>query len=163
LTMSPKRPLAIRRRSSSEMGFASVTCCMKSCTLAWLASCCSGPRQPVDVLTRTGRSRQPDQRPNGSPNQLPNELGDTLTAMRQGPGGRRQMWAPDGAERAGKYYLYFPAKDKEGVFRIGAAVAGKPSGPFTAEPQPIAGSYSIDPAVFKNADGEFYMYFGGIW
>jgi hypothetical protein len=75
----------------------------------------------------------------------------------------RQMWAPDAAERNGKYYLYFPAKDKQDVFRIGAAVAGSPSGPFTAQPQPIAGSYSIDPAVFKNADGEFYMYFGGIW
>ena len=43
------------------------------------------------------------------------------------------------------------------------AVGDKPSGPFTAQPQPIAGSYSIDPAVFKDADGEDYMYFGGIW
>lgn len=75
----------------------------------------------------------------------------------------RQMWAPDAAERGGKYYLYFPAKDKQDVFRIGAAVGDKPSGPFTAQPQPIAGSYSIDPAVFKDGDGEYYMYFGGIW
>jgi hypothetical protein len=79
------------------------------------------------------------------------------------PWAGRQMWAPDAAERGGKYYLYFPAKDKQDVFRIGAAVADKPSGPFTAQPQPIAGSYSIDPAVFKDADGEYYMYFGGIW
>src|SRR6476660_4761324 len=79
------------------------------------------------------------------------------------PWAGRQMWAPDAAEQGGKYYLYFPAKDKQDVFRIGVAVSGKPSGPFTAQPQPIAGSFSIDPAVFKNADGEFYMYFGGIW
>ena len=79
------------------------------------------------------------------------------------PWAGRQMWAPDAAERGGKYYLYFPAKDKQDVFRIGAAVGDKPSGPFTAQPQPIAGSYSIDPAVFKDADGEYYMYFGGIW
>jgi hypothetical protein len=79
------------------------------------------------------------------------------------PWAGRQMWAPDAAERGGKYYLYFPAKDKQDVFRIGAAVGDKPSGPFTPQPQPIAGSYSIDPAVFKDADGEYYMYFGGIW
>jgi beta-xylosidase len=79
------------------------------------------------------------------------------------PWAGRQMWAPDAAERGGKYYLYFPAKDKQDVFRIGAAVGDKPSGPFVAQPQPIAGSYSIDPAVFKDADGEYYMYFGGIW
>jgi beta-xylosidase len=79
------------------------------------------------------------------------------------PWAGRQMWAPDAAERGGKYYLYFPAKDKQDVFRIGAAVSDKPSGPFVAQPQPILGSYSIDPAVFKDADGEYYMYFGGIW
>jgi hypothetical protein len=79
------------------------------------------------------------------------------------PWAGRQMWAPDAAEKDGKYYLYFPAKDKQDVFRIGAAIANSPAGPFTAQPEPIAGSYSIDPAVFKDADGKFYMYFGGIW
>jgi hypothetical protein len=75
----------------------------------------------------------------------------------------RQMWAPDAAEKDGKYYLYFPAKDKQDVFRIGAAVGDKPAGPFTARPEPIKGAYSIDPAVFKDTDGTYYMYFGGIW
>ncbi len=75
----------------------------------------------------------------------------------------RQMWAPDAAEHAGKYYLYFPAKDKQDVFRIGVAVGDKPSGPFKARPAPIDGSFSIDPAVFKDSDGKYYMYFGGIW
>ncbi|GIS21368.1 MAG: hypothetical protein CM15mP121_2200 [Bacteroidota bacterium] len=28
---------------------------------------------------------------------------------------------------------------------------------------PIAHSFSIDPAVFKDDDGSYYMYFGGIW
>jgi hypothetical protein len=32
-----------------------------------------------------------------------------------------------------------------------------------AEPTPIPGSYSIDPAVFTDTDGQTYMYFGGIW
>jgi hypothetical protein len=79
------------------------------------------------------------------------------------PWAGRQMWAPDAAEKGGKYYLYFPVKDKQDVFRIGAAVSDKPAGPFKAQPQPIKGTYSIDPAVFKDTDGTFYMYFGGIW
>jgi beta-xylosidase len=79
------------------------------------------------------------------------------------PWAGRQMWAPDAAEKNGKYYLYFPAKDKQDVFRIGAAVGDTPSGPFTANPEPIKGSFSIDPAVFKDSDGKYYMYFGGIW
>lgn len=79
------------------------------------------------------------------------------------PWASKQMWAPDAAEKNGLYYLYFPAKDKEGIFRIGVAISSKPEGPFKAEPKPIQGSFSIDPAVFKDDDGSFYMYFGGIW
>ena len=79
------------------------------------------------------------------------------------PWAGRQMWAPDAAEKDGRYHFYFPAKDKKDVFRIGAAVADRPEGPFKARPEPIAGSYSIDPAVFKDDDGRYYMYFGGIW
>jgi hypothetical protein len=75
----------------------------------------------------------------------------------------RQMWAPDAAYANNKYYLYFPVKDKKDIFRIGVATSGSPTGPFKAEPQPIKGSYSIDPAVFKDDDGTYYMYFGGIW
>jgi len=75
----------------------------------------------------------------------------------------KQMWAPDAAYKAGTYFLYFPAKDKEGIFRIGVATSKSPSGPFKPEARPIAGSYSIDPAVFTDADGKSYMYFGGIW
>jgi hypothetical protein len=76
---------------------------------------------------------------------------------------KRQLWAPDAAENNGTYYLFFPAKDKDDVFRIGVATSNSPTGPFSAEPEPIAGSYSMDPAVFKDTDGEYYMYFGGIW
>jgi hypothetical protein len=75
----------------------------------------------------------------------------------------RQMWAPDAATRDGHYYLYFPAKRPDGVFQIGVAIAARPEGPFVADPQPIDGSYSIDPAVFRDDDGEHYMVFGGIW
>ena len=79
------------------------------------------------------------------------------------PWAERQMWAPDAAHKAGKYYLYFPAKKADGIFQIGAAVSDSPTGPFVAQPEAIKGSYSIDPAVFEDNDGEYYMYFGGIW
>lgn len=75
----------------------------------------------------------------------------------------RQMWAPDAAHKNGKYYLYFPAKRANGIFQIGVAVSDSPSGPFTPEPEAIEGSYTIDPAVFEDEDGKYYMYFGGIW
>ncbi|MGR3810677.1 glycoside hydrolase family 43 protein [Jiulongibacter sp. NS-SX5] len=75
----------------------------------------------------------------------------------------KQMWAPDANEKDGKYYLFFPAKDYEGIFRIGVAIGDSPVGPFKAEPKAIEGSFSIDPAVYKDEDGEYYMYFGGIW
>ncbi len=75
----------------------------------------------------------------------------------------RQLWAPDAAYKNGVYYLYFPIKDKQDIFRIGVATSNSPVGPFKAEKEPIKGSYSIDPCVFKNSDGNYYMYFGGIW
>ena len=79
------------------------------------------------------------------------------------PWAQQQMWAPDANEKDGKFYLFFPAKDYEGIFRIGVAVSDSPTGPFKAEPEPIKGSFSIDPAVFKDDDGAYYMYFGGLW
>jgi beta-xylosidase len=75
----------------------------------------------------------------------------------------KMLWAPDAAESKGNYYLYFPAKDKEGVFRIGVASSSKPEGPFKAEKDYMKGSFSIDPCVFKDKDGTYYLYFGGIW
>jgi Glycosyl hydrolases family 43 len=79
------------------------------------------------------------------------------------PWAGRQLWAPDAAVNNGTYYLYFPAKDKQDVFRIGVATSASPAGPFVAEEKPIEGSFSIDPAVFRDANGSHYMYFGGIW
>jgi hypothetical protein len=79
------------------------------------------------------------------------------------PWAEKQMWAPDAAEKNGTYYLFFPAKGYDGIFRIGVATSSSPVGPFTPQPEAINGSFSIDPAVFKDDDGSYYMYFGGIW
>ena len=79
------------------------------------------------------------------------------------PWAEKQMWDNDVVEKNGKYYLIFSAKDYNGVFHLGVAVADRPEGPFRPQPDPIRGSYSIDPCVFKDDDGEIYCYFGGIW
>lgn len=78
------------------------------------------------------------------------------------PWAGRQLWDCDVAEKDGKYYMYFPLKDKNDVFHIGVAVAERPEGPFVPQSDPIRGSYSIDPAVFRDGD-DYLMYFGGLW
>ncbi|GFN30169.1 glycoside hydrolase family 43 protein [Paenibacillus xylaniclasticus] len=83
--------------------------------------------------------------------------------MKDVPWVSKQMWAPDCAFKNNTYYLYFPARDKDGIFRIGVATSSRPEGPFKAEPNYIEGSYSIDPAVFVDEDNRAYMYFGGLW
>ena len=74
-----------------------------------------------------------------------------------------QMWAPDALYHNGKYYLIFPARDKDGRFRIGVAESESPVGPFKPQENYIEGSYSIDPAVLKDDDGKIYCYYGGLW
>ena len=90
-------------------------------------------------------------------------LHDVALKLEDIPWASRQLWAPDAAEKDGKFFLYFPAKNKDGLFQIGVATSDSPTGPFKAEPEPIKGSFSVDPAVFKDDDGAYYMYFGGIW
>ncbi len=86
-----------------------------------------------------------------------------VLALEDIPWAGKQLWAPDAATKNGKYYLYYPARNKEGVFQIGVATSDVPEGPFKPEPTPIEGSFSIDPASFVDEDGEAYLYFGGIW
>lgn len=86
-----------------------------------------------------------------------------ILALEDIPWAGRQLWDNDVVEKDGKYYLIFSAKDKNDVFHLGVAVADRPEGPFKAQPDPIRGSYSIDPCVFKDDDGSVYTYFGGLW
>lgn len=85
-----------------------------------------------------------------------------VLALEDIPWAGRQLWDNDCAEKDGKYYMYFPMKDRNDIFRIGVAVADCPEGPFVPQPDPIRGSYSMDIAVLKEDDG-YYLYFGGIW
>lgn len=78
------------------------------------------------------------------------------------PWAGRQLWDNDVVRKDGKYYMYFPMKDRNDIFRIGVAISDSPAGPFIPQGDPIRGSYSMDVCVFAEG-GEHYMYFGGIW
>ncbi|CAL8091493.1 unnamed protein product [Orchesella dallaii] len=81
----------------------------------------------------------------------------------------RAMWAPSVFEHEGKYYFFFGANDvHEGeVGGIGVAVADKPEGPYRdilGRPlinDIVNGAQPIDQFVFKDSDGQFYMFYGG--
>lgn len=66
------------------------------------------------------------------------------------------LFAPDCIYKDGKYYLYFCLNNGE----EGVAVSDRPEGPFSqAKRLSCAG---IDPAVFVDADGRAYYYWGQI-
>ncbi|KGE13237.1 glycoside hydrolase family 43 protein [Sphingobacterium deserti] len=79
------------------------------------------------------------------------------------------MWAPSVIEKDGKYYFFFGANDvHEGeIGGIGVAVADKPQGPYKdllGKPlinKIVNGAQPIDQFVFKDKDGQYYMFYGG--
>ena len=80
------------------------------------------------------------------------------------------VWAPSIINANGKYYLFFSANDIQSDAEyggIGVAVADSPGGPFVdALGKPLIdkfhnGAQPIDQFVFKNDDGQIYMYYGG--
>ena len=81
----------------------------------------------------------------------------------------KAMWAPGVIEKEGKYYLFFAANDvHEGeIGGIGVAVSDRPEGPFRdllGKPlinEIVNGAQPIDQYIFKDADGTYYMYYGG--
>jgi len=79
------------------------------------------------------------------------------------PWAKKQLWAPDAAFKNNTYYLFFPARDHDDIFRIGVATSTNPAGPFTPQESYIPGSFSIDPAVLVDNDNRSYVYFGGLW
>jgi beta-xylosidase len=77
-------------------------------------------------------------------------------------------WAPEVYERNGKFYMFYSAQWKENPnkevenFRIGVAVADKPTGPFIdMNNQPIfdPGYPVIDANVLFAEDGRIYLYY----
>ena len=82
----------------------------------------------------------------------------------------RAMWAPSVIRKDGKYFFFFGANDiqKDGeVGGIGIAVADQPGGPFKDYlGKPLIdrfhnGAQPIDQFAFKDADGHYYLIYGG--
>ena len=79
------------------------------------------------------------------------------------------MWAPSIISKEGKYYLFFGANDvHEGeIGGIGVAVSDRPEGPYKdllGKPlinEIVNGAQPIDQYVFRDDNGEYYMYYGG--
>lgn len=82
---------------------------------------------------------------------------------------RRALWAPSVIEANNRYYLFFGGNDvhQGEVGGIGVAVADKPEGPYVdALGKPLIGeivngAQPIDQFVFRDDDGQYYMYYGG--
>ena len=82
----------------------------------------------------------------------------------------RAMWAPSIIEKGGKYYFFFGANDIQNDQEkggIGVAVADNPAGPFKDHiGKPLIdkfqnGAQPIDQFVFKDANGQYYLFYGG--
>ena len=80
------------------------------------------------------------------------------------------VWAPSAIEHDGRYYLFFGANDIQSDVEhggIGVAVADRPGGPFKdAIGKPLIGAFHnqaqpIDPFVYRDDDGQVYLYYGG--
>ncbi|WP_339206570.1 family 43 glycosylhydrolase [Paenibacillus sp. FSL K6-3182] len=76
------------------------------------------------------------------------------------------MWAPDAAYKNGTYYYYFPHPSDtnwNSSWKIGVATSDKPAKDFEVQGyiQGLPGSNLIDPNVFRDDNGTYYLYAGG--
>lgn len=82
----------------------------------------------------------------------------------------KAMWAPSIIKKDDKYFLFFGANDIQSdneIGGIGVAVSDHPEGPFKDHlGKPLIdkfhnGAQPIDQFVFKDANGQHYLYYGG--
>jgi len=76
------------------------------------------------------------------------------------------MWAPDAAYKDGTYYFFFPHPSEtnwNNSWKIGVATSSQPDANFTVQGyiSGLPGSNLIDPNVFLDDDGTYYLYAGG--
>lgn len=74
---------------------------------------------------------------------------------------RNRFWAPECFEHHGKYYLHYTAAGEAKSLRICLAVGDSPVGPFKDVKAPWLdpGQAVIDSHVFKDTDGQLYLYY----
>ena len=73
----------------------------------------------------------------------------------------RHHWAPEVAERDGKYYMYFSAGVEDREHRIRLAIADRPEGPFEYDGVVLTPDepFAIDANPFRDDDGQWYLYY----
>ena len=73
----------------------------------------------------------------------------------------RDHWAPEVAERDGRFYMYFSAGVEDREHRIRLAVADGPAGPFNYEGILLTPDepFAIDANPFRDDDGQWYLYY----
>ena len=90
--------------------------------------------------------------------------------IRDVPWVKYALWAPSVIRANGKYSIFFGGNDIQNENQyggIGVAVSDKPEGPFKdalGKPlisQIINGAQPIDQFVYRDDDGQYYMYYGG--
>jgi beta-xylosidase len=83
---------------------------------------------------------------------------------------KRAVWAPSIVRKDGIYYLFFGANDIQNDRQtggMGVVRANRPGGPFEDHlGRPLIGAFHngaqpIDPFVFQDADGSYYLFYGG--
>ncbi|TDB61789.1 glycoside hydrolase family 43 protein [Arundinibacter roseus] len=83
---------------------------------------------------------------------------------------KRAMWAPAIIQKGEQYFLFFGANDIQSdaeLGGIGVAVADNPAGPFRDYlGKPLIdkfhnGAQPIDQFVFRDKDGQYYLFYGG--
>lgn len=70
-------------------------------------------------------------------------------------------WAPEVTEYNGQYFLYYAVHTEEFSGGIRVAVADRPEGPFVDSGHELTRDFvpwAIDPHVFKDHDGQWYLY-----
>ncbi|MDQ6421671.1 family 43 glycosylhydrolase [Paenibacillus sp. LHD-117] len=76
------------------------------------------------------------------------------------------MWAPDAAYKDGTYFYYFPhpsGSNWNNTWKIGVATSQQPAADFEVQGyiEGLPGGNMIDPNVFRDDDGTYYLYAGG--
>lgn len=74
----------------------------------------------------------------------------------------QDFWAPEVVFKDGLYHMFYTAKEREGVLKIGLATSETPYGPYKdvlGKPLVDVGYAVIDANVLADDDGKYYIYF----
>ena len=73
----------------------------------------------------------------------------------------RDHWAPEVAERDGRFYMYFSAGVEDRDHHLRLAIADRPEGPYHYDGVVLTPDqpFAIDASPFRDVDGRWYLYY----